>query len=49
MKKGINDMDNYWESFSCQIQCEEVYENWVEQFIHLSNIEKLLQKEDEEE
>ena len=46
MKKGKNDMDNYWESFSCQIQCEEVYENWVEQFIYLENLSSL--KEEQE-
>ena len=39
-------MDNYWESFSCQIQCEEVYENWVEQFIYLENLSSL--KEEQE-
>ena len=35
----------YFESFACQIQCEEFYENWVEQLIQMENIKRLSEEE----
>ena len=41
IEKGNESHMDYWNSFDCQIQCEEVYENWVEQLIQMENIKKL--------
>ena len=38
---------DYWNSFDCQIQCEEVYENWVEQLIQMENIKRLSEEDKE--
>ena len=39
---------DYWNSFDCQVQCEEVYENWVEALIHMENINRLLEEKEKE-
>ena len=36
---------DYWNSFDCQIQCEEAYENWVETLIQMENINRLSEEE----
>ena len=42
LKKGIKNM-GYWESFACEIQSDE---NWVETLIHMENINRLLEEEE---